>query len=88
MKALKMGTSNTSKEQSFSLTKKLLPWTLYALLPVALIRLYFYPLPFPSSPETELPHSTTISHSSYTPPSFTSTPPSTSGTYMLSYLLI
>ncbi|KAK7361967.1 hypothetical protein VNO77_04063 [Canavalia gladiata] len=50
-------TTNQLKDQSFSLTKRLLPWTLYALLPIALLRLYLYPLPFPPSPETQLPHS-------------------------------
>ncbi|KAF8390364.1 hypothetical protein HHK36_024889 [Tetracentron sinense] len=40
-----MGTKNPFKDQSHSLTKKILPWALYALLPLALLRLYFYPLP-------------------------------------------
>lgn len=72
---MKMGISNPFKDQLHSLTKKLFPWTLYALLPIALLSLYLYPLPFLPSTESELPHSTTtiISHSS--PPSFTSTPP-------------
>ena len=42
-----MGITNPFKDQSLSLTKRLLPWTLYALLPIVLLRLYFYPLPFP-----------------------------------------
>ncbi|KAH1058488.1 hypothetical protein GYH30_002873 [Glycine max] len=70
-----MGITNPFKDQSLSLTKRLLPWTLYALLPIVLLRLYFYPLPFPPSPETELPHSTPttiISQSSLS----ASTPPS------------
>ncbi|MED6136804.1 Xyloglucan O-acetyltransferase 1 [Stylosanthes scabra] len=68
------------KEQSlFVITKKVLPWILYALLPLALLRLYFYPLPFPPSPETELPHSSTpitiTTHSSLSSSSSSSTPP-------------
>ncbi|CAI8587644.1 unnamed protein product [Vicia faba] len=64
------------KDHFHSLTKKLFPWTLYALLPIALLSLYLYPLPFLPSTESELSHSisnTIISHS--TPPSFPSTPP-------------
>ncbi|PNX71283.1 hypothetical protein L195_g027158 [Trifolium pratense] len=74
---MKMAISNPYKDQFHSLTKKLFPWTLYALLPIALLSLYLYPLPFLPSTESELPHSTSniiISHS--TPPSFASTPPS------------
>nr|AFK42435.1 unknown [Lotus japonicus] len=66
-----MGTTNQFKDQSISFTKRLVPWTLYALLPIVLLRLYFYPLPFPASPEPELPHSTPntiISHTSSSPP--------------------
>jgi len=77
-----MGITNPFKDQSLSLIKRLLPWTLYALLPIVLLRLYFYPLPFPPSPETELPHSTPttiISQSSLSD----STPPSSPGTCML-----
>jgi hypothetical protein len=64
------------KDQFYSLTKKLFSWTLYALLPIALLSLYLYPLPF-------LPHSTSniiISH--FTPPSFASIPPTSSGKSM------
>ncbi|GMN41675.1 hypothetical protein TIFTF001_010895 [Ficus carica] len=44
------------------LTKKLLPWTLYSLLPIALLRLYFYPLNFPlSSSDHLLPTTSPIS---------------------------
>ncbi|GAU36885.1 hypothetical protein TSUD_220540 [Trifolium subterraneum] len=74
---MKMAISNPFIDQFHSLTKKLFPWTLYALLPIALLSLYLYPLPFLPSTESELPHSTSniiISHS--TPPSFASTPPS------------
>ncbi|XP_027187814.1 xyloglucan O-acetyltransferase 1 [Cicer arietinum] len=71
-----MGISNPNRDQS--LTKKLFSLFLYALLPISLLSLYFYPIPFLPSTQTELPHSTIISHSSAssTPPSFTSTPPS------------
>ncbi|KAL3501226.1 hypothetical protein ACH5RR_035675 [Cinchona calisaya] len=42
-----MGTIKALKDhESHSLLKTLLPWSLSALLPIALIRLYFYPLPF------------------------------------------
>jgi hypothetical protein len=76
------------KDQLYSLTKKLFSWTLYALLPIALLSLYLYPLPFLPSTESELPHSTSniiISHS--TPPSFASIPP-TSGKSMLHNLIL
>jgi hypothetical protein len=85
---MKMAISNPLKDQFHSLTKKLFPWTLYALLPIALLSLYLYPLPFLPSTESELPHSTSIiiiSHS--TPPSFASIPP-TSGKSMLHNLIL
>ncbi|XP_057949912.1 xyloglucan O-acetyltransferase 1 [Malania oleifera] len=37
-------------DQQYSLPKKLIPCALYALLPLALLRLYFYPLPLLQSP--------------------------------------
>ncbi|KAJ4846516.1 hypothetical protein Tsubulata_030933, partial [Turnera subulata] len=42
-----MGTASPSKNQNSypCLTKKLLPWTFYAILPLVLFRLYFYPYP-------------------------------------------
>ncbi|RDX80276.1 Protein ALTERED XYLOGLUCAN 4, partial [Mucuna pruriens] len=61
-------TTNQMKEHSLSLVKRLLPWTLYALIPIALLHFYLNPLPFPSSPETELSHSLTSSFSSLSPP--------------------
>lgn len=63
---MKMGTiTNPFKDQSFSLTKTLLPWTPMALLPIALLCIYFYPPFFTPSPSTELPQSSPItSHSS------------------------
>jgi hypothetical protein len=85
---MKMAISNPFKDQFHSLTKKLFPWTLYALLPIALLSLYLYPLPFLPSTESELPHSTSniiISHS--TPPSFASIPP-TSGKSMHNPILL
>ncbi|GMP58067.1 hypothetical protein CsSME_00021875 [Camellia sinensis var. sinensis] len=52
-----MGSTNPFKDQSSSpLTKKLLPCILYALLPLALIRLYFYPLTPSLSPTNQFPH--------------------------------
>ena len=91
----KMGTANPFRDQySISLTKRLLPWTLCALLPIALLHLYFYPLlPFAPSPKTELSHSssiTIISHSSES--SLSASPPSPSpssaGTYMHTFILL
>ncbi|KAI4314308.1 hypothetical protein L6164_027230 [Bauhinia variegata] len=69
---MKMGSMNQFKDQSLSFTKKLLPYVIYSLLPIALLRLYFNPLPFLPSTETELPHSNSItitSHSSSSSPS-------------------
>ncbi|KAE9613409.1 hypothetical protein Lal_00016016 [Lupinus albus] len=71
---MKMGTSNTFKYQSLSVTKRLVPWTictLFLLLPVTLLCLYlfFYPIFF--SPEIQLPPLTPItitSHSSLSLP--------------------
>ncbi|KAF5741049.1 protein ALTERED XYLOGLUCAN 4 [Tripterygium wilfordii] len=51
-------------QQPLSFAKKFLPWTVYALLPIALFRLYFYPLP--QSPTT--PHNILYSSSPYSPP--------------------
>ncbi|CAK9182487.1 unnamed protein product [Ilex paraguariensis] len=50
-----MGSVHPFKHQSHSFAKKFLPWTLYALLPIALIRLYFYPIPHSLSPTDQLP---------------------------------
>ncbi|RZB99364.1 protein ALTERED XYLOGLUCAN 4-like [Glycine soja] len=58
--------TNQIKDQSLSLTKRLFPWTLYALIPIALLHFYLNPLSFPPSPESELPHSFT---SHFSPPS-------------------
>lgn len=62
--------TNQIKDQSLSLTKRLFPWTLYALIPIALLHFYLNPLSFPPSPESELPHSLT---SHFSPPSGTHT---------------
>ncbi|KAI9125366.1 hypothetical protein K1719_003982 [Acacia pycnantha] len=64
---MKMGSTNPLfKGQSFSFPKKLFLFALYAILPFALLRLYFYPLRLPPPPDPHLPQSTiTISsHSS------------------------
>ncbi|KAK3223260.1 hypothetical protein Dsin_010285 [Dipteronia sinensis] len=61
--------------QPYSFTKKLLPWTLYTILPIAIFRCYFYPLQFPHSSTDELSLNTPIiitSSSSSSPSSFTS----------------
>ncbi|KAL5552949.1 hypothetical protein UlMin_040350 [Ulmus minor] len=59
-----MGTTPTPspfKDQSYSsLTKKLLPWTIYCLLPIAILRLYFFPLNLPLSSTDQLPNSSSI----------------------------
>ncbi|XP_028754445.1 protein ALTERED XYLOGLUCAN 4 [Neltuma alba] len=63
-----MVTLNSFKDQTLHLTKKLLPWALYILLPIAILRLFFSPLPFLPSPTTDLPHSTLFIASSHSPP--------------------
>ncbi|XP_061370179.1 xyloglucan O-acetyltransferase 1-like [Gastrolobium bilobum] len=55
-----MGTTKPFKEISLSLNKRILNWAIYLLLPIALLCLYFYHIPFSPSPETELPHSSPI----------------------------
>lgn len=69
-----MGVMSPLKGQSHShsLTKKFLPYALYALLPLALFRLYFHPFPLPQSSTDQLPHNngitlTTSSFSSSSP---------------------
>lgn len=65
------GLGSPLKDQSYSLTKKLLPWTIYAIFPLAIFRLYFYPLQLPQSSEDQLPATSTISFadsSSLSPP--------------------
>ncbi|KAK4779661.1 hypothetical protein SAY87_015767 [Trapa incisa] len=67
-----MGLTSPFKEQQpQSWTRKLLPWTIYALASVALFRLYFYSLPFsPPSPDQfspSLPVLVASSFSSYSP---------------------
>ncbi|KAL5723606.1 Xyloglucan O-acetyltransferase 1 [Ranunculus cassubicifolius] len=46
-----MGSKNPFKDsqQSHFLTKKLLPWALYSLVPIIFIRLYLYPIPLAQS---------------------------------------
>ncbi|XP_017970042.1 PREDICTED: protein ALTERED XYLOGLUCAN 4 [Theobroma cacao] len=57
-----MGATSPLKRQSHShsLTKKFLPYALYALLPIALFRLYFHPFPLPQSTTEQLPHNNRI----------------------------
>ncbi|XP_022726075.1 protein ALTERED XYLOGLUCAN 4-like [Durio zibethinus] len=60
------------QSHSHSFTK-FLPYALYALLPIALFRLYFHPFPFPQSTTDQLSHNsriilTTSSSSSSSPP--------------------
>ncbi|KAI6686529.1 hypothetical protein NL676_032442 [Syzygium grande] len=50
---------------------RFLPYTIYAILPLALFRLYFYPLPLPPSPTDHLPGSDRI----LATPSLSSPPP-------------
>ncbi|XP_059648981.1 xyloglucan O-acetyltransferase 1-like [Cornus florida] len=51
-----MGTTKALKlDQSHSLTKKFLLWTLYALLSIAIIHLYLSPITLPLSPTDHLP---------------------------------
>ncbi|XP_022734408.1 protein ALTERED XYLOGLUCAN 4-like isoform X2 [Durio zibethinus] len=53
-----MGVISPLKGQSHthSLTKKFLSYVLYALLPIALFRLYCHPFPLPQSTTDQLPH--------------------------------
>ncbi|KAF8378321.1 hypothetical protein HHK36_029660 [Tetracentron sinense] len=55
-----MGTIHPLKDQPHSLTTKLLPWSLYALLSLALLRLYFYPLPLTQSLLHQVPQNKPI----------------------------
>ncbi|CAL0311918.1 unnamed protein product [Lupinus luteus] len=71
---MKMGITNPFKDQSLSLTKKLLPWTLYVLPPIAMLCLYFKPISFTPSSATELPHSSPITITSHSSLSFISAP--------------
>ncbi|XWS34854.1 hypothetical protein CRYUN_Cryun21dG0072700 [Craigia yunnanensis] len=48
------------QSHSHSLTKKFLPYALYALLPIALFRLYFHPFPLPQSTTDQLHHNNRI----------------------------
>ncbi|XP_061370188.1 xyloglucan O-acetyltransferase 1-like [Gastrolobium bilobum] len=63
-----MGSTKALKDISLSLTltKRILPWTLYTLLPITLFCICFYHLTLTPSPPTQLPHSTTFTtyHSS------------------------
>ena len=57
-----MGVMTPLKGQSHShsLTKKFLPYALYALLPVALFRLYLHPFTLPQSTTDQLHHNNRI----------------------------
>ncbi|KAJ1389913.1 PMR5 N-terminal domain [Sesbania bispinosa] len=69
-------TTNPFKDKSLSLTNRLLPWTICALLLIALPRLYFYILPFSPSPKTDFTHSSPINITSHS--SLSASPPSPS----------
>lgn len=66
--------TNLWKEQRHSqFIKKLIPWTIYALLPIALFRLYFHPIHLPDSSIHQIPQiivSSSSSSSSLSPPHF------------------
>lgn len=53
-----MGISSPFKDQThpYTLFKKLLPYALYALFPIALLRLYLHPPSLPQSPIDPLPN--------------------------------
>lgn len=70
-------TDQFKDNKSLALTKRLIPWTICVLLPIALIHSFFYPLPFSPSPKTDLPHSTNnnITYRS----SLSASPPSSAG---------
>ncbi|KAK2993344.1 hypothetical protein RJ640_002713 [Escallonia rubra] len=53
-----MGSTSPFKEKPHSFRRKLLPWTLYACVPILLIRLYFYPLPLSLFPADQINSST------------------------------
>ncbi|KAJ1389910.1 PMR5 N-terminal domain [Sesbania bispinosa] len=56
-----MGSTNPFNDKFLSLfTMRILPFTLYTLLPIALLSIYFYLLSLTPSPSTELLHSSTI----------------------------
>ncbi|GLT50171.1 hypothetical protein SLA2020_236770 [Shorea laevis] len=69
-----MGVSSSFKDQSHtpSLTRKLWPYTIYALLPIAIFRLFFYPLPLPQPSTDQLPRSNRLILSASVPPSLSS----------------
>ncbi|KAL2349376.1 hypothetical protein Fmac_003376 [Flemingia macrophylla] len=75
-----MVTTETFKDRSFSPTKTLLPWTVCALFPIALIRLFFYPLPFSPFPKTDLSRSTSNSITYHSSLSVSASPPSSAST--------
>lgn len=61
--------TNLLKEPRHSqFIKKLVPWTIYALLPIALFRLYCHPIHLPDSPIHRTPQ--IIASSSLSPPHF------------------
>lgn len=71
-KAMKMGTSIFLKDKSNLFTKRLIPLTICSLLPITMLLLYFYHLPFSQAPKIEITNSKPIinitSHSA-SPPS-------------------
>ncbi|KAG4159259.1 hypothetical protein ERO13_D02G165100v2 [Gossypium hirsutum] len=73
-----MGVTSPLKGQSHSrsLTRKLLPYVLYALLPIAVFRFYFHPFPFPLSTSDQLPHPNRIILTTSSSSSSSSPPPS------------
>ncbi|GLU03055.1 hypothetical protein SLE2022_202730 [Rubroshorea leprosula] len=69
-----MGVSSSFKDQSHtpSLTRKLWPYTIYALLPIAIFLLFFYPLPLLPPSTDQLPRSNRLILSASVPPSLSS----------------
>ncbi|XP_020218005.1 protein ALTERED XYLOGLUCAN 4 [Cajanus cajan] len=71
-----MVSTDSFKDKSFSLTRTLLPWTICALFPIALVRLLFYPLPFSPFPKTDLSHPTNNKITYHSSLSVSASPPS------------
>ncbi|XP_048135859.1 xyloglucan O-acetyltransferase 1 isoform X2 [Rhodamnia argentea] len=53
----KQHSTTTTTMTTFFSFWRFLPYTIYAILPMALFRVYFYPLPVPQSPTDRLPRS-------------------------------
>lgn len=85
-----VATTSPFKDQPHCLARRFLPWTIYAILPLAIFRLYLYPLQLPRSSPDQLSSTTATTVTSFSDlsPPLPTRFSSSQGTYMHSVSLL